>query len=188
MTSNEEMSAMFVDLGQVIIGQDTITFVNYPFEPSVAFKQATFTAAEIDTIDPTGYPPTIKIGDELLFLSATQQDALKKFAADNNLTTVDRPDLWNWILEPFLDTEFTEETDNRLKIRLAEYGLTEELVISLRQALGTQMVKYNFDIMLWDWTHLGAFDVLSAMSTKYDKAEYQYFYKNVMRIALMNKL
>jgi hypothetical protein len=50
------------------------------------------------------------------------------------------------------------------------------------------MVKYNFDIMLWDWTHLGAFDVLSAMSTKYDKAEYQYFYKNVMRIALMNKL
>ncbi|MDX2279165.1 MAG: hypothetical protein NW218_06230 [Saprospiraceae bacterium] len=161
--------------------------MNYPFEPSIAFKQATFTAAEIDNIDPTGYPPTIKIRDELLFVRATQQDALKKFAADNNLTTVDRPDLWSWILEPFLDTEFTDETDNRLKIRLAEYGLTEEIVISLRQAVGTQMVKYNFDTMLWDWTHLGAFDVLSAMSTKYNKAAYQDFYKNVMRIALMNK-
>ncbi len=188
MTSKEEITALFVDLGQVIIEQDTITFLNYPFEPSVAFKHATITAAEIDNIDPTSYPPTVKIGNELLFVRATQQDALKKFAADNNLTTVDRPDLWSWILEPFLDTEFTDETDKRLKILLAEYGLTEEFVFSLRQALGTQMIKYNFDTMLWDWTHLVAFDVLSAMSTKYNKAEYQDFYKDVMRIALLNKL
>jgi len=187
MTSKEEITALLVDLGQVHIEQHTITFVNYPFEPSIAFNHATFTAAEMDNIDPTGYPPTIKVGDELLFLSATQQDALKKFAADNNLTTVDRPDLWSWILEPFLDTEFTDETDERLKIKLAEYGLTEEFVFSLRQTLGPQMIKYNFDTMLWDWTNLGAFDVLSAMRSKYDKAAYQDFYKNVMRVALVNK-
>jgi hypothetical protein len=186
-TSKKEVSELLVDLGHAIIGQNTITFVGYPFEPSKAFKQATFQPSDIDNIDPTGYPPTIKVGEELLFVSAKQTDELKLFAAANNIRIVDRPDIWNWILEPFLDTELTTETEERLKILLENYGLTVENVKTLRAEVETQMLKYNFDTMLWEWGALGLSDVLRAMRTKYDKEQYREFYKKSMEIALRNK-
>lgn len=187
-TSKEEVSELLVDLGQVTIGQSTITFTDYPFEPSIAFNQATFKPSDIDNIDPTGYPPTIKVGDELLFVSAKQKDELIKFAANNNIKTVDRLDIWGWILEPFLDTEFTTETDQRMTSLLENYGLTTDKVKALRAEVETQMLKYNFDTMLWEWGRLGFSDVLKAMRTKYNKEQYYEFYKRAMGIALTNKL
>jgi hypothetical protein len=187
-TSKKEVSELLVDLGQVTIGQNTITFANYPFEPSIAFNQATFKPSDINNIDPTGYPPTIKVGDELLFVNAKQKDELIKFVADNNIETVDRPDIWNWVLEPFLDTEFTTETDQRMTNLLENYGFTADKVKSLRAEVETQMLKYNFDTMLWEWGGLGISDVLRAMRTKYDKEQYREFYKRAMKIALTNKL
>ena len=181
-TSKEEVSKLLVDLGQVIIGQDSITFVGYPFEPSKAFKQATFQPSDIDNINPTGYPPTIKVGEELLFVSANQKDELKILAADNNIRIADRPDIWNWILEPFLDTELTTETEQRLKNLLENYGLTVEKVKTIRAEVETHLLKYNFDTMLWEWGGLGLSDVLRAMRTKYDKERYREFYKKSMEI------
>lgn len=187
-TSKDEVKELLVDLGEVTIGQDILTFTDYPFRPSIAFKQATFKPSDIDNIDPTGYPPTIKVGNELLFVSAKQKDELKKFVADNNIKTVDRLDIWSWILEPFLDTEFTAETDQRLTTLLEDYGLTADKVKSLRAEVETQMLKYNFDTMLWEWGGLGVSDVLRAMRTKYNKEQYREFYKRAMEIALTNKL
>jgi hypothetical protein len=187
-TSKDEVKELLVDLGEVTIGQDTITFTDYPFKPSIAFKQATFKPSDIDNIDPTGYPPTIKVGNELLFVSAKQKDELIKFVADNNIKTVDRLDIWSWILEPFLDTEFTAETDQRLTTLLEDYGLTADIVKSIRAEVETQMLKYNFDTMLWEWGGLGVSDVLRAMRTKYNKEQYREFYKRAMEIALTNKL
>jgi hypothetical protein len=187
-TSKKEVGELLVDLGQVTIGQDTISFVDYPFEPSKAFKQATFRPSDIDDIDPTGYPPTIKVGDELLFVSAKQKDELIKFVSDNNIKTVDRLDIWSWILEPFLDTEFTTKTDQRLTNLLENCGLKPEKVKSLRAEVETQMLKYNFDTLLWEWGGLGLSDVLRAMRTKYDIEQYREFYKKAMEIALTNKL
>jgi hypothetical protein len=187
-TSKDEVKELLVDLGEVTIGQDILTFTDYPFRPSIAFKQATFKPSDIDNIDPTGYPPTIKVGNELLFVRAKQKDELKKFVADNNIKTVDRLDIWSWILEPFLDTEFTAETDQRLTTLLEDYGLTADKVKSLRAEVETQMLKYNFDTMLWEWCGLGVSDVLRAMRTKYNKEQYREFYKRAMEIALTNKL
>jgi hypothetical protein len=187
-TSKDEVKELLVDLGEVTIGQDTITFTDYPSKPSIAFKQATFKPSDIDNIDPTGYPPTIKVGNELLFVSAKQKDELIKFVADNNIKTVDRLDIWSWILEPFLDTEFTAETDQRLTTLLEDYGLTADIVKSIRAEVETQMLKYNFDTMLWEWGGLGVSDVLRAMRTKYNKEQYREFYKRAMEIALTNKL
>jgi hypothetical protein len=187
-TPKKEVEELLVDLGQATIGQDTITFTNYPFEPSIAFRQNIFKPSDIDNIDTTSFPPTIKIGNELIFVSAKQNNELIKFVKDNNIKTVDRPNLWDWILEPFLDTEFTDEMNQRINKLLAEYGLTVKIVISLRQEVETQMLKYNFDTMLWDWTNLGASDVLRAMRTKYDKEKFREFYNRVMNIALTNKI
>jgi hypothetical protein len=120
-------------------------------------------------------------------LSAEKKTELENFATKNNIKTVERPMIWEWILEPFLDTEFTPETDQRLTNLLENYGLTVDKVKTLRAEVETQMLKYNFDTMLWEWGGLGASDVLRAMRTKYNKDEFKDFYKRVMTIGLLTK-
>ena len=104
-----------------------------------------------------------------------------------SIKTTKRPNIWGWILEPFLDTEFTAETDQRLTRLLESYGMTVENVQYLRAEVATQMVKYNFDTMLWEWVSFNASDVLRAMRVKYNKKEFRDFYKRVMEIALLTK-
>ena len=138
-------------------------------------------------IDFASYNPTIRINEELIFVSSEKKPELEMFASKNNITTTERPNIWGWILEPFLDTEFTAETDQRFTRLLESYGLTVEKVKSLRAEVGAQMLKYNFDTMLWEWVSLEASDVLRAMRVKYNKKEFRDFYKRVMAIALLTK-
>ncbi|HLR24499.1 MAG TPA: hypothetical protein VK112_01445 [Fodinibius sp.] len=186
-TPQEEINEMLVSMGPLTIGDDSLTIQNYPFEPSIAYQQAIFRAAEIEDIDIKSSPPTIKINNELIFLDAGKKDELQKFATTNNIKTVERPPIWAWILEPFLDTEFTAETDRRLTKLLAEYSLTTDQVKMLREEVKTQMLKYNFDTMIWEWVSLGTLDVLKAMRPKYDKEQFNDFYQRVMKIALLSK-
>jgi hypothetical protein len=57
----------------------------------------------------------------------------------------------------------------------------------LRAEVEIQMLKYNFDTMLWEWGGFSACDVLRAMRTKYNENEFREFYKRVMKIALLNE-
>ncbi|OCW71885.1 hypothetical protein [Elizabethkingia anophelis] len=186
-TSKSEVKELLVSTGQLTVGNDFLKIESYPFEPSIAYGQSIFKADQIDEIDFKSYPPTIRIGEELIFLTREKKDELENFAKSNNIKTVERPIIWGWILEPFLDTEFTPETDEKLTKLLEDYGLTFEQIKSLRTEVETQMLKYNFDTMLWEWGGLDTLDVLKAMRTKYDKGEYQDFYKRVMKIALLTK-
>ncbi|WP_343680117.1 DUF7079 family protein [Chryseobacterium arthrosphaerae] len=186
-SSKSEIREFLVSLGQLSFADDSLTIKNYPFEPSIAYRQNTFPSEQIDDIDFTSSPPTCRIGNELLFLNAEQKTELEKFAGRNNIKTVKRPMIWEWILEPFLDTEFTSETDQKLTEILAKFGLTAEQVQNLRAEVETQMLKYNFDTMLWEWCGFDASDVLRAMRTKYQKAEFEDFYQRVMEIALLTE-
>ena len=186
-TSKSEVNELLVSTGQLTIGNDFLKIENYPFEPSIAYRQKIFKTDQIDDIDHSSYPPTIRIDDELIFLTREKKNELEEFAKRNNIKTVERPMIWGWILEPFLDTEFTTETDERLTKLLESYGLTTDQVKSLRKEVETQMLKYNFDTMLWEWGGFDASDVLRAMRTKYNKDEFEDFYKRVMKIALITK-
>ena len=186
-TSKTEVKELLVSMGQLTIGDDFLKIENYPFEPSIAFRQTTFSSSTIDDIDFKSYPPTFRIKNEIIFLTAEKKTELEIFATKNNIKTVERPMIWEWILEPFLDTEFTPVTDQRLTNLLGNYGLTVDKVKTLRAEVETQMLKYNFDTMLWEWGGLDASDVLRAMRTKYDKHEFEDFYKRVMTIALLTK-
>lgn len=108
----------------------------------------------------------------------------KDLQKNNNIKTIERPPVWSWILEPFLDTEYTIDTDQRMIQFLAEHGLTADQVKSLRDEVEVQMLKYNFDTMIWEWGMFDASDVLCAMRTKYNRDEFDDFYKRVMKIAL----
>jgi len=186
-TSKKEVNNMLVSSGQLRIESDYLQIDGYPFQPSIAYKQTKIRKDIIDDVDIEFYPPTIRIKDELIFLTSERRDEIKKFAHRNDLKTVKRQDIWSWILEPFLDTEYTKETDKRLTKLLNDYGLTNELVKSIRKEVKTQMLKYNFDTMLWEWVALGAEDVLKAMRTKYDVKDFKEFYMKVMKVALSTK-
>ncbi len=186
-TSKSEVEELLVSTGQLTIGGDFIKIENYAFEPSIAYRQSIFKTDQIDDIDFIAYPPTFRVGDELIFLTAEKKVELEEFAKKNNIKTVERSWIWTWILEPFLDTEYTIETDERLTKLIVSYGLTTDQVKSLRAEVKTQMLKYNFDTMLWEWGGFDASDVLRAMRTKYKKDEYKDFYRRVMEIALLTK-
>lgn len=170
---------------QVDIGEDTIKFDHYPFKPSTAYSRKTIHATEIGDCDPAAWPPTIRVANDLIFITAEKKEELKVFAERNRIKLVNRPDIWSWILEPFLDTEFTEEDSKRINVLLLQHGLPEEIVTSLRKRVSDQMMTYNFDTGLWEWVNLNAWDVLKAMKTKYNPEEYHAFYELVMKIALI---
>lgn len=186
-TSKSEVKELLVSMGQLTIEDDFLKIENYPFEPSIAYGQTIFKTNQIDDLDFKSYPPTFRVGSELIFLTSEKKIELEEFATKNNIKTVERSWIWNWILEPFLDTEFTNETDQRITKLLESYGLTKDQVKSIRAEVETQMLKYNFDTMLWEWGGFGASDVLRAMRTKYKKDEYEDFYTRVMEIALLTK-
>lgn len=186
-TSKSELKELLVSNGQLTIGIDFLKIENYPFEPSIAYEKTIFKADQIEDIDSKSYPPTIRIGDELIFLTREKKDELEEFAKRNDIKTVERPMIWSWILEPFLDTDFTTETNERLTKLLDSYDLTTDKVNSLRKEVETQMLKYNFDTMLWEWCGFDTLDVLKAMRTKYNKDEFKDFYRRVMEISLLTK-
>lgn len=186
-TSKSEMEALLVSIGELTIEDDFLKIEHYPFEPSIAYKQEIFQANQIDDLDFKSYPPTFRVGNELIYLSSEKKIELEAFAKRNNIVTVERPMIWGWILEPFLDTELTTEMDQRLTILLESYGLSIDQVKSLRAEVEIQMLKYNFDTMLWEWGGFDASDVLKAMLTKYNKDEFKDFYRRVMEIALLTK-
>lgn len=186
-TSKSEVKELLVPMGQLTIGDDFLEIENYPFEPSIAYRQTIFKKDQIDDIDHNSYSPTIRIDEELIFLTREKKNELEEFAKRNNIKTVERPMIWGWILKPFLDTEYTADTDQRLTKLLESYGLTTDRVKTLRAEVETQMLKYNFDTMLWEWVGFDASDVLRAMRTKYNKDEFKDFYKRVMKIALLTK-
>jgi len=186
-TSKKEIEEMLVSMGQVIVGDDFLKIENYPFEPSIAFKQTIFKPHEIDEIDFKSYLPTIRIKDELIFLPSEKRSELENLGKRNKINIVERLGIWNAILEPFLDTEFTNEAGKRTSQFLENYGLTNEQVKTLRKEVELQMLKYNFDTTLWEWVDLNASDVLRAMMPKYNKEEFKNFYEQVMTIALLPK-
>jgi hypothetical protein len=76
---------------------------------------------------------------------------------------VERVDVWSLILEPFLDTEFDEQHKQRTLVMLQNNEVSRELCDALRQEFGPAMYHYNFATFLWDWVHLGLYDLLSAI-------------------------
>ncbi|MGH1519831.1 DUF7079 family protein [Chryseobacterium sp. JK1] len=182
-----DQQKLFIPLGQLTLFDDFLKIENYPFKPSIAYKQNIFKSAEMDDIDFRSYPPNFRIENELIFLPKSQNNEIELFAKRNTIKTVQRPPIWSWLLEPFLDTEYTQGTDQKLMENLSEYGLSVDQISLLRAEVESQMLQYNFDTMLWEWVSFDTSDVLRAMRPKYKKNEFESFYKRVMKVALLTK-
>ncbi len=177
-----ELKAFLCGIGESEIKEHTIRIYNYPFEPATVFPEKEIKAEDITEIHLDQYPPTLMIGTELIFISREYADELEAFAKRNQIDLIKRASNWTWITEPFLDTEFNDEQKARTLDILKENGFSEKEVKALREEVGEQMYKYNFDTMLWEWVHLGLSDVLAAMRPCLDIKAFESFYWRAMEI------
>lgn len=182
--TDEEIKQFLSPWGSLTIEEHSITVYNYPFKPSIAFGEKTFAAKDIKSIDSSATPPTLHIGSELIFVSAREMDQLVDFSARNNIPVINQSLVWDWILSPYLDTTFTDEEHKRFIQRLSNHGVSPTTVSDIREKVGHQMMKYNFDTGLWNWTDFCALDVLLSMCPALSEEAFAIFYVEVMQIAL----
>ena len=140
---------------------DGIVFAECPFPPASVFPDGRLAYSEIRDVDPDAAPPEIRTRNgETLFISAEQTAEFRDAIADTGLVVARRIDTWELLLEPFLDTEFTIEQQEQTLATLERIEIPRDEVARIRRSVGDSMLAYNF--LLWDWVHLGLFDLLTA--------------------------
>jgi hypothetical protein len=189
-TSNEaplsqnryEIKKLLCGIGKSNIQENNILITEYPFKPSIAYPKKTISANEICFIATDFGICRLYVDNDIIFISAEQKTKLLNFSETHKITQIEHSWNWDWILEPYLDTELTAEEENNIKKSLNEVGIDTVETEKIRKEVAKQMYKYNFDTMLWEWCSLGLYDVLSAMRVKYNDNEFGDFYKRAIEI------
>jgi hypothetical protein len=153
---------------EVVLGESAIEFRAYRFAPASVYPAGWVSCAQIRDVDPASAPPEIRLhSGETLFVPGSMGTELREFCARNAVEIVARPDLWDALLAPFIDTEFTDEVAADTHALLARYGVTPADIVAIRARFAPAMIAYNFGTGLWDWVHLGLMDLLEALSGPY---------------------
>jgi len=181
------------------VHNDYIEFIEYPFPCASVCKGKILKAtAIIDVADRSLGPPVIRTVDNELIFTPTQTDEagsqhenLPLFYANNNIHVRKATDIWDLILEPFLDTEHSEDFKAKTFARLKSCGISRKECECLRHEVSARMLSYNFSSGLWDWCYLGLYDVLCASigflsgeKFRLSDADFEAFYWRAMKIAL----
>ena len=160
-----------------------IEFRNYDFSPASVFPGGLLPYSQIESIGHWTAPPEIHTrSGEILFVAAVLEKELQRAAHVNSIPIVRRLDVWALILEPFLDTEFSEEHQRQTLDQLNRAGLTDKQVEEIRRRVGAPVGVLNY-MFLWNWCYLGLYDVLDIMQAALEPVEYRDFYAEAMRIA-----
>ncbi len=145
--------------------EGSIHFPDYRYAPASVVTTGAVRAVDIRDADPRAAPPEVRLHTgETLFVSGAQQTELRTFCAEHGIPLRSRPDVWDALLQPFVDTEFTDGDDVRTAELLARFGIDVDEAAGIRARFGPAMVAYNLGTGLWDWVHLGLMDLLEALS------------------------
>lgn len=186
--SENEIKNLLCGFGKSEIRDDEIYISDYPFEPSIAYPEKRILPKEIQYVSADFGVCRIYTEDDIVFVTAAQKEELLAFAKKHELQLKKHSWNWDWLLEPYLDTEFTPENKKLVSERLREVGIDKLETDEIRKEVERQMIKYNFETMLWDWCSLGLHDVLCAMRAKYVKSEFEVFYKRAIEIDKRSKI
>ncbi|WP_143466939.1 hypothetical protein [Lentzea kentuckyensis] len=150
---------------RVTFGQDHIAFAGYEFPWASVHPHGVVPVSSIrDAYVAVGPLEVRTHAGETLFLPWDDRDGLAEFCRRHDIALVRRLDVWGNLLDPFLDTEFSDAEVAATDARLRAVGLSQESIDATRARVGPLMRSYNFDSMLWEWGHLGLFDLLKAMN------------------------
>ncbi len=171
--------------------ENRIQFHSYPFKASRIYPDGSVASEDISEILIARCPPEVRLkSDEVLFVSAVHKESLERFAKRYNIPIVSKVDTWSFICEEFLDTVLLDEDKERVFRLLENEGLDRSFVQEIRQFLYYPMTIYNS--IMWDWAHLGLYDVLMAISGQFpngdrvkftDEAFHQFYWK-AMKLAM----
>ncbi|WP_330274536.1 hypothetical protein OG205_02250 [Lentzea sp. NBC_00516] len=149
----------------VTFGPDHIVFAGYEFPWASVHPHSILPASAVRDASTQVGPPEIRtVSGETLFLSWDDSDGLAGFCQRHGISVAGRLDVWGNLFEPFLDTSFSAAHIAATDARLHAVGLSQSSIDSIRARLTPLMRAYNFDSMLWDWTHLGLYDLLRALN------------------------
>ncbi len=164
---------------------EQLFYQSYPFERYARTSQGPIIPKDIREILPDRHPPEMVTWDkEVLFVTAESREILREWAQRYGIPLSDRLDIWSWLNEPFLDTVYTpEQEENTLKL-LAENGISPEETHGIRQKIQSHMLIYNG--FLWEWVHLGHYDVLLSRKKYSLRRLTNQFYRWTMEISVRN--
>lgn len=144
---------------------DRIEFSNYLVPLGTRAGPFAISSGEMFEIRSARHPPEILLRTgEVLFVEAAAKDGLLSFAAAHGIKDCMRLDIWELLLEPFVDTEFPAGQQAETLNLLARSGIPREEAESIRQRVGPRMLRYN--AIHWEWVSLSHADVLWAFGLR----------------------
>ncbi len=170
---------------QLITGEDYIEIENYPFRVSSIGHGGRIPIADITEVLPDRSPPEMVIrGNEVIFLDVQHQEELLAWSRTCSVPISQRLDLWAMINEPFLDTIHPSTQVEQVKQILISNQIKEVEIEGIRGKVGETLLIYN--TVLWEWHHLGHYDVLLSRKKYSLQGLRESFYWWTMKIALRN--
>ena len=160
-------------------------FGEYPFALVTTASRKPIAAQDIWEYLPNRHPmEVVTKGREVVFIGDADKEAWIVWAKEQGIPSADRLDIWALLNEPFLDTVFPLEMQEHTLDRLEENGLNRKEVKGIRQKVQSHMLMYN--AILWEWQHLGHYDVLLSRKKYSLQRLSPSFYQWSMGIGLRN--
>lgn len=103
----------------------------------------------------------------------------------NGTTIEKRNSNWDFINEPFLDTQFSEDAQQKTIALLEKRGISKSELQSIRDKVRKPMLRYNS--VVWEWVNLGLEDVLLVMKKKLSRSAFEKFYWEAIEIDIREK-
>lgn len=170
----------------ILFEKKQIVFNRYEFKTSSSLRQNN--AIQIKTINEVileTHPLSIIINkNEILFVPENQRKDLMKIVHENQITISKRYDIWQGLMEPFLETPPSSSEQNETHQKLLNNGLTHNEVLDIRERL--KKVMQGWASICWNRNYLGQYDLLLNKKEIYALHFPHNFYWWTMKIALRN--
>ncbi|MDX2301229.1 MAG: hypothetical protein NW226_00460 [Microscillaceae bacterium] len=170
---------------RVRFNEDSIEIRQYEFQTSSVRDTPFIKLEHINEVNLNTFPPSIVINhNEVIFIEARYKRDFIEFVRKNKLKVENRFDIWESINEEFLDTEFTEQHQERTFEQLKINGIEREEVIEIRDKIRELMSGWAS--VAWEWNYLGHYDLLLNKKQSFLLLFPKDFYWWTMEIALRN--
>lgn len=145
------------------ITEQGIAWSEYPCLGATVHPRGSVKWSEIVDFDSGGIPPEVRTASgETLFVPPDQKAGLIERAASAGLRDVTRADVWWFLLEPFQDTEFTSQDDERATSNLKREGISARRMEKIRNRVGPPVLSWN--CWAWEWAYLGMYHLLFSLN------------------------
>lgn len=174
---------------RVVFEPSAIRFQDYPYPPATCYPDKSVAVTEVLDVS-FDFPIRLRVKPcDVLFVTREQKQEMVEFCTRHAVAVINRYEPWSLVLDPFLDTSFDKEDQERTIGILEFNGVTRQQCEQWRKQFKRVMLSYNFNSMLWEWVSLGATDlldahrgILAASKYKLSPDEFERLYRTVIEV------